>query len=298
MFDSTLKSSTYQEVMRPLIADVSRVVTNGVTYKDKVYPVRLAALQGDGLERASMSGMCATFSAVKYFDPLSYVTTDTRLNCKTVEELVAEVENRRTPDSYEDDLLMLRGREREEAGMKEAGTLEELRSTLQSKYSYSRGLKFSSPLNDVPFFHVAAKGSLIYCISHDMYSGIFRTDMARVIVSLCNQNCYTWPDLQTKFRTKRLDLVGDDRQSWYDIIGAKPQFKQLPGNHGCNHLIIRFFSTLFTNRSPTDKMFRTTAWSLYLKMKRISELLSAKIVSEKNKEELCGAIKEYLQVIA
>lgn len=296
MYDSTLKSSTYQEVMRPLIEDVSSVVENGVSYKGKIFPVRLAALQGDGLERASMSGMCATFSAVSFFDPLSYVSTKTRINCKKVEDLATEVEDRRTPDTYEDDLLSLRRRERQEAAMKTAGTLAKSKAKLKPKHYYSRGLKFASPWNEVPYYHVVARGSLIYCISHDLYSGIFRTDMARIMLSLANHNCYSWTDLQSKFRRKRLDLKGDDRQGWYDIIAPKPQFKQLPGNHGCNHLIIRFFSTLFISRPPNSKLFKTTAWELYLVLKRIAELVSAKIVSDRNKDELSSRIKEYLKV--
>jgi len=296
MYDSTLKTSSYQEVMKPLVEDVKEVVRNGITYNNIVYPVRLAALQGDGLERASMSGMCGTFSAVSHFDPLSYVTTKTRLNCKKVADLQTEVDQRRTPDSYEDDLLNLGRRKRNEARMRAAGTLDESRSTLKSEYEYSRGLKFSSPWNEVPNFHVVERGSLIYCLSHDLYSGIFRTDMARIMVSLSNEGCYSWPDLQAKFRTKRLELTGDDRQGWYDILTPKPNFTQLPGNHGCNHLIIRFFSTLFVNRPPNNKIFATTAWAMYLKMKRISELVSAKILSRQNKEELGTRIKEYLEV--
>jgi hypothetical protein len=297
MYDSTLKTSTYQEAMKPLIDNVKEVVTNGITYKNKVYPVRLAALQGDGLERASMSGMCATFSAVSHFDPLSYVTTKTRMKCKKVAELVTEVEQLRTRDSYEDDLLRLGRRKRNEALLKAAGTWEQEKGTLQSEFEYSRGLKFQSPWHTVPKYHVVDRGSLVYCISHDLYSGIFRTDMSRVIVALSNEGYYTWPDLQAKFRTKRLELTGDDRQGWYDIIPPKNKFTKLPGNHGCNHLIIRFFSTLFINRPPNDKMFKTTAWKKYLLMKRISELVSAKVMSIHTKQELGSKIKEYLQVM-
>jgi hypothetical protein len=297
MYDSTLKTSEYQEAMKPLIEDVKDVVKNGITYKNKVYPVRLAALQGDGLERASMSGMCATFSAVSHFDPLSYVTTKTRMKCKTVAELVTEVEQLRTRDSYEDDLLRLGNRKRDVARMKDAGTWEQDKGKLKSEYEYSRGLKFTSPWHTVPNYHVVDRGALVYCISHDLYSGIFRTDMSRVMVALSNEGYYTWPDLQSKFRTKRLDLTGDDRQGWYDIIPPKNKFTKLPGNHGCNHLIIRFFSTLFVNRQPNDKMFKTTAWQMYLQMKRISELVSAKVLSRQNKEELGTKIKDYLEVI-
>ena len=295
--DSTIKTSSYQEVMTPLIQNVKEVVKNGITYRNKVYPVRLAALQGDGLERASMSGMCSTFTTVSHFDPLSYVTTKTRTNCKKVAALVTEVDQRRTRDSYEDDVLRMGKRQRLEATMKSKGTWEKDKGTLLSEFEYSRGLKFASPWHEVPNYHVVDRGSLVYCISHDLYAGIFRTDMARVMVDLSNEGFYTWPDLQSKFRTKRNELTGDDRQGWYDIIPPKNKFLKLPGNHGCNHLIIRFFATLFVNHPPDDKMFKTTAWKMYLQMKRISELVSAKVLSRQNKEELGRKIKEYLQVI-
>jgi hypothetical protein len=44
-------------------------------------------------------------------------------------------------------------------------------------------------------------------------------------------------------------------------------------------------------------MFKTTAWQMYLQMKRISELVSAKVLSRQNKEELGTKIKDYLEVI-
>jgi hypothetical protein len=292
----TLKSNGYNDVMTPMITDISEVVEKGIEYRGRRYPVRLATLQGDGLERASMFGMAGNFSTLSHCDPLSYLTTKTRLECQNVKQLVTEVVKERTKDSYEEDISNLHERERRERALKARRNLTAGRRALKSKYEYSRGMKFESPFHKVGNFHVTDKGAVIYCIGHDLYSGTFRSDMARVLLALCNAKYFLWSDLQDKFRTHRRNLTGDDSHGWYDVICIKTTFKQLPGNHSSNHLVIRFLSTLWINRKPNDAMFKTTAWAMYLTMKRIAELVSAKVVTDGNRTELQNMVYKYLEV--
>ena len=118
------------------------------------------------------------------------------------------------------------------------------------------------------------------------------------MVSLCDDGFYTWTQIQDKFRTYRKELRHDDRQGWYDVIPIKRTFTKLPGNHSSNHLVIRMLGSLFINRPSTDPMFKTTAWSLYLAMKRVCELVSMKVVNEENPDQLDAAVKHYLEVSA
>jgi hypothetical protein len=296
MLDHTQKSNRYENVMQPVVADIANVVNNGIEYRGKKYPVRLASLQADGLERASMSGMGGNFSKMSHYDPISYATTATRVNCKTPEELIAEVQDLRTKDSYDLDVLNRHDRALAEADLRAEGNLTEGRKTLPAKFSFSRGIKNESPFHRVKYFHVTNPGALIFCVAHDLYSGTFREDMAKVLLSLSNQGFFAWCDLQDKFRTYRMELRGDDRQGWYDVIASKPTFHHLPGNHSSNHLVIRFLSSLWIIRKPTDPMFQTTEWSMYLVMKRISELVSAKVVTDRNRQELSQNVYEYLKV--
>lgn len=297
MPNQTLKANDYENVMRPLVADVSSVVEQGIEYKGRRFGVRLATLQGDGLERAAMFGMASNFSTLSHCDPLSYLTTKTRLKCQSVQDILNEAQQGRTRDTYDEDLLHLHERERKKRRMRASRDMSEETEALKAKYEYSRGMKYESPFHKISHFHVTDKGAIVYCIAHDLYSGAFRSDMARVLISLSNAGHYTWTDIQDKFRTYRLSLRGDDRQGWYDIICSKPTFKQLPGNHSSNHLVIRFLSSIWINRSEGDQMFQTTAWALYLSMKQICELVSSKVVTEENRLKLKDAVQDYLEVI-
>jgi hypothetical protein len=291
-----LKDVGYQKVMLPLIADLKKVVEDGITYKGRKFAVRLATLQGDGLERAAMFGMAGNFSTLSHCDPLSYLTTKTRLECKSVEEIMSEAKNRRNRDTYADDLSQLHERERKERALRASRNVVAGRKSLKAKYEYTRGLKYDSPFHSVPHFHVTDKGALVYCIAHDLYSGAFRSDMARVLIALSNGNHFTWSDLQAQFRMYRASLIGEEKYAWYDVISIKNTFKQLPGNHASNHLVIRFLSTFWISRSPDDAMFKTTAWELYLAMKKVSEAVSRKVVNGWNRANLKDLVRNYLEV--
>jgi hypothetical protein len=293
MPSQTLKANDYENVMRPLVADLLAVVEKGIVYNGRRFGVRLATLQGDGLERAAMFGMASNFSTLSHCDPLSYLTTKTRLKCQSVQEVLNEVNQTRNRDSYDEDLLHLHLREQKQRNRARDGNEVE---GLKSKYTYSRGMKYESPFHKVSHFHVTDKGAMVYCVAHDLYSGAFRSDMARVLIALSNAGHFTWTDIQDKFRTYRLSLRGNDRQGWYDIICSKPTFKQLPGNHSSNHLVIRFLSSIWINRSESDPMFQTTAWELYLSMKQLCELVSSKVVTEENRLKLKDVVVHYLQV--
>ena len=292
----TLKVNEYQHVMRPVIENIAEVVRNGVRYKGKKYGVRLATLQGDGLERAAMFGMASNFSTLHYCDPLSYLTRKTRLECQSVDAILDEVSQVRTRERYDQDVLEVHTREHVIQQYRAEGKKREADMELKAKYEYSKGMKFESPFHTVPHFHVTDKGAVVFCIAHDLYSGAFRKDMGRVLVSLCDGGHFTWKALQDHFRGYRLGLKYEDRQGWYDVICNKQAFTQLPGNHASNHLVIRFFGSLFINRSPDDPIFKTIAWALYLCMKEICELVSCKVVSQSIVDRLDDRVKEYLRV--
>jgi hypothetical protein len=250
-----------------------------------------------------MFGMAPNFSTLSHIDPLSYLTNKTRTTCQTVEEVIAEVEQVRDRESYAEDLTHLHDRQIEERAARRSRAARRGRQQpaasrpIKPQYEYSRGMKYDSPFNRIPHFHVTDHGAMVYCIAHDLYSGAFRSDMARVLVSLSNLKHYTWKELQDQFRTYRENLAGEDRQAWYDIISSKPTFKQLPGNHSSNHLVIRFLSSFWVKRSHEDSLFQTTAWSLYLVMKKISEVVSCKIVNDSVSQTLKDHVREYLEVI-
>lgn len=188
---------SYEEIMKPLVDDIKQLVEDGIFYRGRHHAVRLVHLQGDGKERAAMYGMCDSFSAVSHCDPWSYLTRTTRINAKNVDEVIREANKCRTVSSYELDVRNIGGRIKHAKRLKEkkrklkrlskeakaidkaGGSNNSATVTrrnvgkLESKYSYSRGLKYCSPWNDVPFFHVAHPGALVPCSSHDLYAGAF-----------------------------------------------------------------------------------------------------------------------------
>ena len=322
LLNENVKSSNrYEEVMLPLVEDLKQLVEEGIVYRGRKHAVRLVHLQGDGKERAAMFGMCDTFSAVSHCDPWSYLTRETRVNAKKVEQFVKEAKSYRTRATYAVDVANLDGREKHAERLKKnkmkkkpvkrlqkgangAGTSVSKGGNsrsgsahkLKSKYSYSRGLKFNSPWNDVTGFHVTDNGALVPCTSHDLYAGVFRVDLARIFVSLCNDDRFEWKELQKQFRMRRLALKFEDRASWYDVICDKPNFKKIPGKHATVHMIIRYFSTLFMNRHPSDDLFKTTAWQLYLLTKKVSELVSSKVFSSLTRNDLKEQVAKYLKM--
>ena len=322
LLNENVKSSNrYEEVMLPLVEDLNQLVQEGIFYRGRKHAVRLVHLQGDGKERAAMFGMCDTFSAVSHCDPWSYLTRETRVNAKKVEQFVKEAKSYRTRATYEVDVANLDGRERHverlkkkkmkkkpvkrlqkgadgagTSGSKAGNTRSGSAHKLKSKYSYSRGLKFNSPWNDVTGFHVTDNGALVPCTSHDLYAGVFRVDLARILVSLCNDDRFEWKVLQSQFRMRRLALKFEDRASWHDVICDKPNFKKLPGKHASVHMIIRYFSTMFMNRHPTDDLFKSTAWQLYLLSKKLSELVSSKVYSSRTRNDLKEHVAKYLRM--
>ena len=322
LMNENVKSvNRYEEVMLPIVEDLKQLVEEGILYRGRKHAVRLAHLQGDGKERAAMFGMCDTFSAVSHCDPWSYLTRETRVNAKKVEQFVKEAKTYRTRTTYEVDVANLDGRERHAerlkkkkmkkkavkrlqkgangagaSGSKAGNTRSGSAHKLKSKYSYSRGLKFNSPWNDVTGFHVTDNGAIVPCTSHDLYAGVFRVDLARILVSLCNDDKFEWKELQNQFRMRRLALKFEDRASWHDVICDKPNFKKLPGKHASVHMIIRYFSALFMDRHPTDDLFKTTSWQLYLLAKKISELVSSKVFSSRTRNELKEQVTKYLRM--
>lgn len=319
MNENVKSANQYEEVMKPLVEDLKTLIEEGLFYRGKYFAVRLVHLQGDGKERAAMYGMCDSFSAVSHCDPWSYLTRKTRINAKNVREIVKEAKIERTKESYDVDIANIEGRIKHARKLhlkklklkrltKQAKAIENSGGStnrtkrsatvakLQSKYFYSRGLKYTSPWNLVPFFHVAQKGALIPCTSHDLYAGAFRTDLARIFVSLCNAGYFVWKGLQKQFRLKRLALKFEDRTNWHDQVCEKNNFKKLPGKHASVHMIIRYASTFWMHRDTKDDMFKTTAWKMYLTMKKIAELVSAKVVSQKNRLDLRQQVSNYIDM--
>jgi hypothetical protein len=271
MYDKTLKELEYPTAMAPITTLIAKLVENGIVWKGRKHAVRLANLAGDGLERSYMTGMAPNFSKITHFDPLSYLSTKTRLTCQTVDELSLEANNLRTQKSYEDDLSGVNTREQLEARYrhnlvvakkkksvaaqnKKIQKLKDNHKSLQSKYAYSRGLKYNSPWHDVNHFHVTQPGAVALCYSHDFFSGFMRTDLAKIFLKMTALKYVEWKKLQKNILLARNVLRGEDKTNWASVLGARETFHQLPGNHACNHSLIRNFNMFFISYNPNDQV--------------------------------------------
>ena len=308
MLSSTMKENRYEKVMLPLVSDLKDLVETGIVFRGRQHAVRLANLQADGLERNAQFGLCQSFARTSYSDPLTYLSCDTRIHCKDVAELIEAAKKVRTKDTYYEDLNNLGFLELEKTRLskaikkarldhdpEEVVRLQQERGKLKTKFYYSRCMKYDSPFNALKDFHVTTPGALMNCMSHDLLSGCLRGDVARVLVTLCNKGFYTWKDLQRQFKLKTSQLKSDDKTNWYEILCEKNQFKQMPGQHAGNHAWVRFLPSFFVGKDPDDPMFRTTDWAMLLNMNRLMQLVSAKVLSDTNLEELVDVIYDYLK---
>jgi hypothetical protein len=105
--EKTLSKYGYDICHQKFIEQLNNIVSNGLELEGKRHAVRLAFLQGDGLEKTYQMGMAHSFSKVNYTDPHSFITRDDRLQCTDPEDLFLKAEDIRNPESYDDDVLSI-----------------------------------------------------------------------------------------------------------------------------------------------------------------------------------------------
>ena len=104
MYALTMKKMSYNESMELLIDRIKEIVCTGITYKGRKHAVRVARIIGDGQERAMMTGMPASFSAVAYYDPFSFATNAARTSCTQLDDIRLTDDSIRTREEYEIDI--------------------------------------------------------------------------------------------------------------------------------------------------------------------------------------------------
>jgi len=171
------------------------------------HAVRLAYLQGDGLEKTFQVGLMHSFSKVQYIDPQSFITKDDRINL-TPRELLLKAEFIRTPESYDDDV-------------KNIGTVNGIsifylmfyRNSPTAVFCFSdtHGIVSPSIWNRVPFFHILQPGSLAPCMAHDLNGGIFKTDISLILSEFSSEGHMSWASIQNCLTKLRAILRFEDK---------------------------------------------------------------------------------------
>jgi len=260
--DKAISDLTYNVAMAPLKANIQAAIEGGILWKGRKHAVRLSSFTGDGLERAQQTGMHSTFSRIAFFDPLSYLSTKTRKNCGSVDDLKNQSENLRTPESYSRDLRNVGKRNR----INKANKGKQNKVKVLTDTHYTKGLKFHSLWNELPNFHVCLRGTIGHCLSHDIFAGAGRADMSLIAIALTKEGHFLWRDLQKKvLLATRKFLRGSDKVNWHSILGAYETFSQIPGNHACNHNFIRQFCFFFTDLPPDHEVSYFLEPYLFLK---------------------------------
>lgn len=70
--------------------------------------------------------------------------------------------------------------------------LRDKENYIQDVANNSRGVKKNSPFNDLIHFHVTNPG-MPPCLGHDLFRGVFETDIQEILNVYVSNNCFTWP---------------------------------------------------------------------------------------------------------
>ena len=99
--NSQLKNFSFNEIYQRLVTDINKLQENGfVLPNGSRTSVRLVTYKMDNLEKHQVSGLKKNFSRAKNFSSHSYMTSDNRISARTIQDILPENFEQRTPESH------------------------------------------------------------------------------------------------------------------------------------------------------------------------------------------------------
>ncbi|KAE8742971.1 hypothetical protein FOCC_FOCC011401 [Frankliniella occidentalis] len=297
-----------KEVLRPLIAELEDLKVNGIFIDGEQIPVCLLFGQGDNLGQHVIGAFVGSFSCQHScrFCPISLA--EFRENPTITKPL-------RTPEEYDSAVAdakqswrafrkkCLLYAERKKANAQHGRLLDRVRApgskntvkrilaktTLDKlKGIHSQGVKYRpSALNSVKLgFHVCQGPSLSVCVAHDLFEGIAKNMLPKILKYFIDKQWFDLPTLNRRIRTFHYE--GSDAAD-----GCTPlkSLKALGGNASENWTLIRLLPLLLGDlvKDKEDEM-----WQLFLKFKLIVEYVCAPKITISQVLYLKSLIREYL----
>lgn len=257
-----LKHDGLNVALAPLIEDIKRISATGLKIGGIHFNFNLAYLMADNLGAHFIGGFQCCFSRgyiCRYCD----ITYDTFTSFK--DEVFKQFgENRRTPQSYEDDLNSME---------------------VNGKPIF-KGIKSNCLFNDVGDFHCCMP-ALPPCLAHDLYEGVLDYDIGIYITYFIEKKYFTLENLNKAiecFEYKENDATNKPKL-------LLDNFKRLGGSASQNRTFLRLLPFLV---GPFIEDLDDEVWINALRLRRICEYACAPAISMTQINIFKGCIDEYI----
>lgn len=258
--DAVLKAYSPNKVFEHLVAELKKLETTGVKFKNRTIPVKLSFIVGDNLGSHQVGGFTECFSG-KYF-------------CRFCEI---------TRQEFHSNIVALKALRRKEDV---SAAIEQLAATNQQVLSY-KGVKFESEFNELEGFHVADP-RLPPCLGHDLFEGAVSWDLKAMLLYFESKGWFTLKQLSSlidKFAYQRSDARNKPAEVKVGKI-------TLGGHAVQNWTLLRLLPFILEKRikDPKDEV-----WQQYLLLKKIVEFACSPQFTRASVSKFNKVIKKYLR---
>lgn len=227
-----------RKILEPLITDLKQLYQSGIDVPGvAVFKGRLSTFSCDNLGSHQLGGFMQSFSpnVLRICRTCLITSSQVQENIKVVDFVL------RTPDNYE----------------RHAKAVA-IDNSLSSVY----GIKFMSPLNEIPEFHVAR--GLPPDVMHDLLEGVVPFELSLILRKLISDNLFTLEYFNR--RIANLKYKSSDSRN-------KPEMQKLDkntivGTASQNWTLLRLLAVLIGFKIPEDNVI----WNFFLQLKLITEI--------------------------
>lgn len=246
-----------QKCFKPLVKELKDLEVNGIEFMGETVPVFLQFIVGDNLGSHFIGGFLEGFTAkffCRYCDIL-------RANFLATPNLLGTT---RTHDSYRRCFH---------------------RKDLRGLKSF-RGVKEYSIFNELTHFKVCDPG-LPPCLGHDLFHGVMDWDFAEIISYFVKQKWFSYETLNRRINHFKYSMFDSKNKP----APVKMSGEKLGGSAVQNWTLFRLFPFIIEGciKDTSDPY-----WRLYLKLKKILELVCAPAITSNQIDEMDDLINSYL----
>lgn len=260
--ESDLKFFGAEACLKPLISDLKKLVENGIQFMGRTLPVVPLFMCGDNLGQHSFGGYVEGFTGT-YFCRFCEITKQAfREDPTTVLPL-------RTPEDYDNCIKQLKPNDPE--------------------YTV-KGIKCECAFHIIPFFHVC-RPALPVCLSHDIWEGLAKRDVALYINYFVEKEWITFDTLNR--RIENFNCLGRDAAD--SLVKLKPGLGKISGHASEVWLFVRMLPFLIGDCIQDEN---DPVWQLFLKFKVMCEYVSAPSITENQVAKLKELTALYLELRA
>lgn len=254
-YEKDVNTFGFPAILKPIINDIKYLETTGIeTCMNTMFKGTLIAMVGDNLGSHQIGGFLQLFNTNSYFCRYCYCKEFSNPNYNEVLKL-------RSKFLYEID----------------ADTAEALDTPFN-------GIKSSSALNDLNFYHVCNPG-LPPCLAHDLFEGVVQVDLMLIINKLVKDKCFSYELINS--RVKKLSFVSNEKINLPFIRKAD----KLTGTVSQNTLLLNIFPLLALNLVKMPNEY----WNLMQLLRKICNLCLAVQLSIGQISVLRELLFEYIE---